>query len=452
MAGRSRDLVVVLPGILGSTLARGGRLIWAPSAGAVVDVIRTLGRTIRQLRLPDGIGDDHPGDGVEPVALMPDLHVLPGLWTANIGYDVLLAWLRGRCLPGQVLPVAYDWRVSNRYNGRRLKTVVEPALERWRAQGGEYADAQLVFVCHSMGGLVAQWYLDREGGAEVTRKLVTIGTPYRGAVRALDQLVNGVGAGFGRFRVDLSELAATFPSAYQLLPEYACLETPSGLVKTTETDVPGLSTELVRDGMAFHEELDSAGGSRSYDVHAIVGTRQPTVTTARLVGGAVEVSELIDGDDVAGDSTVPRLAASAKGVPLDGPGIHWVADKHGALQSNQAVLDQLDGVLTGQHVYRAIGGLELSVRVEELLLPTEPLVVSAVPSPLERLALTATVADERENVVGSVPLRRFAGGYRCEIDPLPPGCYTVVMGAVGSMASRVAPVTSLVLVWDPAVH
>ena len=139
-----RDLVVVLPGILGSTLAENGTPIWAPSAGAVLRAIGTFGRGIKKLELPRGIGDEHPSDGVEPVGLMPDLHVLPGVWTANIGYGALLRWLRSRFhlieAPlddpdryANFLPVPYDWRLSNRYNGRRLKSIVEPALEEARS-------------------------------------------------------------------------------------------------------------------------------------------------------------------------------------------------------------------------------------------------------------------------------------------------------------------------------
>jgi len=78
------DLVVVLPGILGSTLARDGHLLWAPSPGAVWRAIASFGACLKGLTLPAGLGDGHPGDGVEPVALMPDLHLLPGLWTANM--------------------------------------------------------------------------------------------------------------------------------------------------------------------------------------------------------------------------------------------------------------------------------------------------------------------------------------------------------------------------------
>ena len=79
------DLVVVLPGILGSTLRQDGRLVWAPSAGSALRAIATFGASVRRLELPAGIGDDHPCDGVEPAGLMPDLHVLPGIWTAGQG-------------------------------------------------------------------------------------------------------------------------------------------------------------------------------------------------------------------------------------------------------------------------------------------------------------------------------------------------------------------------------
>ena len=174
----STDLVVVLPGIMGSTLAdRAGRTVWASSAGAALRMIRTLGRNLTALQLPDGIADDHPGDGVKPVALMPDLHAIPGIWTPLTGYDALVHRLEKAAQTGTigaVLPVAYDWRLSNRYNAHRLATIVEPALQRWRDSRPERADAQLVFVCHSMGGLVARWYVEHCGGHGHTRKIITL--------------------------------------------------------------------------------------------------------------------------------------------------------------------------------------------------------------------------------------------------------------------------------------
>ena len=295
------DLVVVLPGILGSTLRRDGHLVWAPSAGSALRVITTFGASLRRLELPAGIGDQHPGDGVEPAGLMPDLHVLPGIWTPVKGYDTLLARLRrlgyrepghGRP-PGNLLPVAYDWRLSCRYNAQRLGTIVEPALQRWRDQGGPCTDARVVFVCHSMGGLIARWYIEQLGGAEVTRKLITLGTPYRGAARALGQLVNGAHPGLGPLRVDLTRFARSMPSLHQLCPNTPASSTAETWPRPPSITLPELDTAMVADAMRFHTDLRDAEASRPASLaatHAIVGTTQPTATTARLAGGRVELT------------------------------------------------------------------------------------------------------------------------------------------------------------------
>jgi pimeloyl-ACP methyl ester carboxylesterase len=466
-----KDVVVVLPGILGSTLAdKQGKLVWAPSGGAALRAIWTLGRSIQGLALEQGIRDNPADDGVTPVSLMPDLHVLPGLWSWNIGYGALLRWLRSRFAlvealrdqperPANLVTVPYDWRLSNRYNGRRLKAIVEPALERWRSQGGEFADAKLVFVCHSMGGLVARWYLDIEGGAELTRRLVTLGTPYRGALNALDQLVNGVRKGIGPFRFNLSSFARSLPSSYQLLPEYACLETASGLAKTTETTLPSeLNPSLVADGMRFHQELDEAAAARGeagYDVHPIVGFRQPTRTTARLSGGRLEPAYTIEQEDEGGDATVPRLSAAPKGLRPDSPAIRWIADQHGALQSNQATLDELEGVLTAKPVvHRAPVGITLGVRLENVALAGELTPIETRVSGGERVALQARVFDEATTTrpMATVRLRPSGQDHRALLGPFPPGAYRVVVGGVGATAARVEPVTSAVLVWHSEVE
>jgi hypothetical protein len=451
-----QDLIVVLPGILGSTLAKDDELIWAPSAGAVLRAIATLGQNISALALPDGIGDEHPGDGVQPVGLMPDLHVLPGLWSANIGYDALLDWLRSRfhlveAPPddpdrfANLLPVPYDWRLSNRYNGRRLKSIVEPVLEKWRSQNSTFKDAKVVFICHSMGGLVARWYIDREGGAEITRKLITLGTPHRGSVNALEQLVNGAHVGLGAFALKLTPFARSLPSLYQLLPEYACIETPGGLAKTTETQIPDLATAMIDDAMRFHSQLDTAR-TDGYDFHPIVGFRQPTKTTARFDHDRVTPVFTIEGNDEGGDGTVPRLAATPAGFRPDHPAVRSAADRHGSLQSNRSVLDELEFVLGARgEPYRVSGQGELSVTVEELLLSGEPLVLSAATADGSRTWLRATVNNEAGREVTSVLLEPARPA---TIDPLPPGGYTITVGAVGTAATRIAPVTCPILVWN----
>ena len=45
------DVVVLLPGILGSVLQRDGKDVWAPTPGAVGRGLWTLGRSVRSLEL-----------------------------------------------------------------------------------------------------------------------------------------------------------------------------------------------------------------------------------------------------------------------------------------------------------------------------------------------------------------------------------------------------------------
>lgn len=459
-----RDLVVVLPGILGSTLSKNGELVWAPSAGSVLKAIATFGGSIRELSLPQDVGDEAPRDNkAEPVALMPDLHLLPGIWSANIGYGKLLQWLRTKfnlaeASPGEpsripnLLPVPFDWRLSNRYNGKRLKKIVETALERLHSQGEPFSDAKIIFICHSMGGLVARWYIEKEGGAALTRKLVTLGTPYRGALSALDQLVNGVSKRIGPFKIELTNFARSLPSLHQLLPEYACIESSGDLLKTTEAGVPHLNAAMALDAMEFHDELDHAAllnTTHAYDIHPIVGFRQQTNTTARIVNDTVEAIRTIGGHDEGGDATVPRLAAIPKKERADNPVIRWIPDQHGSLQSNQTVFDELEFVLTAQPVvHRAASEYELGVRTEPILLAGERLAVEATVAGGNQVGLLARVHDERGNAVVTAALRLSDGIYRASIGPLSaPGAYSVVVGGVGSMAVRVAPVKSTVLVW-----
>jgi pimeloyl-ACP methyl ester carboxylesterase len=453
-----RDVIVVLPGIMGSTLARDGRMIWAPTPGAIVDGIRTFGGSLRSLALPEGIGDQHPGDGVQPVAVMPDLHVLPGIWTAHIGYGRLLSTLRDRLglvdsggdreTAANLLAVPYDWRLSNRCNGRRLKTIVEPALERWRELGSVYEDAKLVFLCHSMGGLVARWYVEREGGADITRKVITLGTPHRGAVRSLEQLVNGVHRRIGPIGLDLTRFARTLPSMYQLLPEYACIEAGGALVKTTERTIPELEAELVADGMRFHDELDEAKAT-GYDLHPIVGFGQPTGTTARIDGTRIELLDTIEGEDDPGDSTVPRLSAAPKAMRPDDPSIVPFAEQHGALQSNSAVLDFLRGVLTAKRIVRRAGAqIELGVAIDDVALAGEPVPLVARPLGGERVALRVDAIDERGTKAVTIELRPVAS-FRGTLPGLRPGLYRVVVGGAGATAALVSQVTRPLLVWEP---
>jgi hypothetical protein len=303
--------------------------------------------------------------------------------------------------------------------------------------------------------------LDVLGGAEIARALVTLGTPHRGTLKALEQLVNGVRKGPGPLKVDLTGFARSLPSSYELLPEYACVEGSDGaLLKTTELELPGLDAGLVADGMAFHEQLDTAWKA-SYPLLPVVGIGQQTATTARVVGGQVDPVATIEGRELAGDGTVPRLAARPKGVGERDPSIRGVGEGHGLLVVHRSVFDQLDFVLTAEDVtYRApeVSAVEsegrvLGVSVAELYEPGERVQVAVragEPRVLEVVAVDEAGREAASELVrfgGSVDEAGRTIGSAC-LEGLEPGGYTVVVRAPDDPAGiEVAPVRATTLVW-----
>jgi pimeloyl-ACP methyl ester carboxylesterase len=450
-----RDVVVVVPGIMGSELVDAdGRALWSVRPGALAHAIRTLGRSLGRLTLPDGIGDEGADDGVRATALLDSLHVVPGVWSPITGYDGLLRFLGGarflfmeprRADPDVVpnlVPFPYDWRLSNRYNGRLLARLAFDVLARWRAQPGMEA-AKLVLICHSMGGLVARWFAEREGGAEVIRALVTIGTPYRGALKALTTLVNGLEPGIGPLRVPLTGFARSLPALYQLLPTYDCLATAAGRAGLATARCPGLDEARVRDALAFHEAI--AGREDSpYTLHKVVGIRQPTPTTAEVAADRVVASTEIDGRDQGGDGTVPRLAAE----PVVGRGreVHEVADQHGELQGTRSLLDLVDGLLAREEIVWEAAPIAVDgvgVEMADLWSTREAPRLRVTGAGDRRLLVT--LEDETgRTVTGPVPL---APDGTADLGRLPEGGYRAIVAS--RRRGGPPPVTKPFVVLDP---
>jgi pimeloyl-ACP methyl ester carboxylesterase len=455
------DLVVVLPGITGSTLHQHGKPVWEPSGGAILKGLRTLGRSLKQLQLPAGVGEEDPGDGVEAVAVMPDVHVIPGVWSPIQGYTALLNRLermRDEKKVGKVLPFPYDWRLSNRYSGQRLAETVERELGRWRESDPSRADAQVVLVCHSMGGLVARWYIEKCGGAEVTRKLITLGTPYRGAAKTIDQIVNGVTRKLGPFAVDLTAFARSMPSSYQLLPEYACIDHNGDLRRIDEVALPDVDTGMRDDALRFHRDLAAAEVARPASqqiTHAIVGTRQPTASSVRLTPTGIEVLDSLGADDYFGDATVPLAGALKHTVAMDDKEIYRIVDRHGSLQSNRVVLDQVEEIITATQIkFRA--GPPAAVRADapELVVLGEPLTVTAdiEPDSSGRIPAVRVTLTPAEPAITAKPVARQPpirnGHTEVTFTPAQPGTYHINITGTAP-GSPIAPVTAIALIWAP---
>jgi pimeloyl-ACP methyl ester carboxylesterase len=118
----------------------------------------------------------------------------------------------------------YDWRQDNVEHARALEHLID-AIRR------DYGkpDLRVDVVAHSMGGLIARYYLrygpiDALDGSEqlVTlygttrvRKLILLGTPNFGSVASLHAYLSGEPIGVARIA---PEILATMPSGYQLFP------------------------------------------------------------------------------------------------------------------------------------------------------------------------------------------------------------------------------------------
>jgi hypothetical protein len=81
------DMIVVVPGLIGSVLSKDGKDLWGTSPGALWRTI--AGGAIDRLALqgPDDEKDDL-GDGVEATSLVENVEMIPGLWKQG-GYSIL---------------------------------------------------------------------------------------------------------------------------------------------------------------------------------------------------------------------------------------------------------------------------------------------------------------------------------------------------------------------------
>lgn len=439
-----KDVIVLLPGITGSALAKDGRDVWAFSGGALMRAAFSLGHDIQDLALKEDPPDvDDLGDGVTAPRVMPDLHLIPGLWKID-GYTRVADAIKTtfEADAGQnFFEFPYDWRRDNRVAARLLARQSHDWLKAWRERSGNQ-DAKLILIGHSMGGLVARHFLEMLEGWKTTRTLITFGTPYRGSLNALGFVANGLSKKVGPFTLmDLSNLLRSFTSVYQLLPIYPCFDDGSGtLVRVTETSaVPNLDAHRAADALGFHRDIreavernqkDPAYLRDRYDIRPVVGTFQPTSQSARLSGETAEMLSTYMGEDQDGDGTVPLVSATPFEMGNQ-PDAMYAAERHGSLQNFDPVLVQLSGVLSGLDLdlsmYYAVN-TRISLDMEDSFAADEPITLRARPED-ETVKLSATVVEAETGVVAVraelVPADE--GWQGAELPPLPAGGYRVTV-------------------------
>lgn len=432
-----RDVIVVVPGILGSRLVRneGSKevTVWDLSIGGLPKALASL--FTGKVKLDDPIGE--PDDGVVAKELF-SYQWLPGFFGVD-DYAPLLSQLR-KIVPNplQLVEFPYDWRASNRHAAARLEKVAMQALATWR-EACRSDEPRLWLVAHSMGGLVSRFFCEHLGGAEYTRAIVTFGTPHRGAAKALGALSNGVKLG----PLDLTSLVRSLPSAYELLPLYKSVRVPSAHVlqmqrvadffglsgetgeeqKASETLRPlvGLDRDMLKRSLQFHAAIRGPAEARvregratPYVQEAFFNRRQVTPTSAVLAGGVLTIVDTypvlrngaVVNEMYRGDGTVPSFSST----PIewnDTQFAHALTDKHAAMQCQETGLDTLLNLLQPIATDAMKGPSSNDLNEVALELPTAIAQGDYIPVKLSaRVASTVTVTLTRPD--GSQPSTQVA--------------------------------------------
>ncbi|WP_256976605.1 triacylglycerol lipase [Streptomyces sp. CS113] len=354
----THDAVVVVPGIMGSEL-------FDTTLEKVVWGISSTGWLARAWLTPQGLTPLHLRDeelAGEYGRIQARRLLQTPAWSPFLRgiepYQRLLRTVEARVAHRDaVMAFPYDWRLPVAVSACQLARQAREHLQRWlnhpahaeaRKQAVDERPARLVFIAHSMGGLVTYAALTRGGDTDLTedtRGVMTLGTPFHGSVVAANILNAIQGGPLPLPHRRLAAAAATMPAVHELLPRFTCLEDGTTARRLTAPDVGDLggSKDLYATADDFFARLYSTALPV---LRPVVGIRQDTVQSMKLRDGLVVASEYCfraDSDGTVkrdnngaprryqswGDGTVHRESAS-----LDRRTIPVFA-QHGALASGR---------------------------------------------------------------------------------------------------------------------
>ena len=234
---------------------------------------------------------------------MPDIHVIPGIWSVSIGYEAMIRWFRetfdvveeDASHPDRIanfVQFPYDWRLSNRASAVALQAQGRAAARTLPDATGPMPTRRSCSSDTRWAGSSPATTWTCSAGTRSRSKVITLGTPHRGALNALESLVNGVSKGFGpvQARSDeaLAEPAVAVSAAARVRVSRVRQRTAQddrGRHCPTSTPALDRRRDAVPRGTAQRRRRGSPLG---YDSHPIIARTQPTRTTARLRDDRVE--------------------------------------------------------------------------------------------------------------------------------------------------------------------
>jgi pSer/pThr/pTyr-binding forkhead associated (FHA) protein len=195
----NRRIVVFVPGLMGSELWLGNERVW-PN-------VKTIFTNPEVFLYPSKIP-------LEPRNIVDELVIVPNLIKQD-QYNRLgdylvdeLNYKRGE----NFFEFPYDWRQDVRISARQLGEKIEHIS----------SSQPIIIIAHSLGTMVSRYYVEKLGGHNKIERLILMGGPHKGAVKGLaSMLVAPEVLPFGIMGERLREIIFTFPSSYQILPNYA---------------------------------------------------------------------------------------------------------------------------------------------------------------------------------------------------------------------------------------
>ena len=155
-----------------------GRTVrWSPAA--LSRLMREWGvHMLAGATIPLGAYDPGPRRTPRADSTRTPVILIPGYGMNRSCLFFMQIYLRRRGFP-------WVWIVNNRPHSATVPRYAERLGEAVRRMMRESGSSQVDLVCHSAGGVIAGWYVRQLGGAASVRRLVTIGTPWKGTQTAV---------------------------------------------------------------------------------------------------------------------------------------------------------------------------------------------------------------------------------------------------------------------------
>jgi len=337
--------VILVPGIMGTELWRGGDLIW-PNIGQMVFWFLDDFMDPLAMNIDGNSGDDSVaiGDIVrEPI---------------DFAYDIFNALIDdfedGSYSEDRDLFVfPYDWRLDIGDSSQKLDEKINSIIAQTGSQ-------KVDIIVHSMGGLVAKQYV-LDNSASKVNKLVFVGTPHLGSPKSTKMLLFGddLVRLFLSFLnpLKMKYLSRNMLSVYQLLPsqEYVDqigkyfydLTIPKSFTHTEVNNyltVQGLNWPHLQNAMSFHSDAMDNFDATGIEAYNIVGC--DTATLGKIIirnQGLIETEFGVE--FVAGDGTVPFGSASAIDTPADKT-FYATGIEHATMPSQSSIRQLITQIIT----------------------------------------------------------------------------------------------------------